>query len=143
MRQLLHPVAFFLEAISTAFLAQFEERNPFGGIVYNHQGTFFVEAFHLEVEGRAVDGLVQQQAVVDVDGYGVALKTIDQRDGIVFGIVTFSVLALEAHAHVGEEDNHEDDGKGQDAVAYHELFVGVQAVGHSSVFSFFSRQMYR
>ncbi len=136
LRQLLHFVAFFLEAVGTSLFTQFEEGNLLGRIVHNHQGTLFGKALHFKVERRAVDGLVQQQAVVEEDGNGIAFESLDQREGIVFGIVASAfVFTLEAHAHVDEEDDHEDDGEGQDAVAYHELLVGVQTVCHSGVLS--------
>lgn len=129
--QLLHLFPFLLKAVVAAPFAQFKEGELFGGIVHNHQGTLFGEAVHFEDEGFFGDGSVHQQAVVDVDGGGISGEAFGEGDGVGFDEVTvFALFLLQPHAHIDEDDDHEDDGKGEDAVAYHELFVGVQTVCH-------------
>ena len=41
-----------------------------------------------------------------------------------------SKVKKQAQAHVNEDDDNENNCKGQDAVAYHKLFVGIQVVCH-------------
>ena len=55
-----------------------------------------------------------------------------QGDGVRFDKVpVFIFLLLQAQAHVNEDDDNENNCKGQDAVAYHKLFVGIQVVCHN------------
>lgn len=135
LRQLLHLFPLFLKAVVAAPFAQFKEGEFFGGVVHNHQGTLFGEAVHFEREGFFGDGPVHQQAVVDVDGGGISGEAFGEGDGVGFDEVTvFTLFLLQPHAHIDEDDDHEDDGKGENAVADHELFVGVQAVCHREMF---------
>lgn len=139
----LHSLSLFLEAVGAAPLAQFEQGELLGGVVYNHQGVLLGKALHFYAEGLFGDGEVYQQAVVEVDRCGVARKALFQDDGVGLQEVALGCfLPLEAHAHVDEDDDDEDNGEGEYAVAYHKLLVGVEAVDHgflsSLVFEFFS-----
>ena len=100
-------------------------------VIDNHQCALFGKAFYLDGERLFGDVPVDQQAVIDKNGGGVAGKPAGEGDGIYFienPVFRFSLL--QPHAHVNEDYDYEDDGKGKNTVAYHKLFVGVKTMCH-------------
>ena len=46
----------------------------------------------------------------------------------------FLLLLLQSHTHIDENHYDKNDGKSEDSIADHELFVGVETMRHSCYF---------
>ena len=124
--------AFLADAHQAALGMEVERRDIFCTLVDDHQHALFGEAPHLDFCFRCVEGMADDEAVVDVDGKAVSGQCRGELQGVLsFEGLWLSVFPLVAEAEVEEKAYDEEHAEGKQSVANHELFVAVNTFTHS------------